>query len=33
MTRLKDDRLIGIPNPSEIVINDRQGLESLTGES
>ncbi len=25
MTRLKDDRLIGIPNPSEIVINDRQG--------
>ena len=32
MTRLRDDRLIGIPSPSEIVINDRRGLEALTGE-
>ncbi len=33
MTRLKNSRLISIPNPSEIVINDRRGLERLTGES
>ncbi len=33
MTRLKADRLIGIPSPSEIVILDRRGLEGLTGEA
>ena len=33
MTRLKADRLIGIPSPSEVLILDRPGLEGLTGEA
>ena len=31
MTRLTEDRLIGIPNLSDNVINDRPGLEEQAG--